>query len=236
MALPFLLLLLVVGVRAQNNVSVALSAWQPGIASLYGGDFDSPHAKDFGASIGSCGYADIPVATWPFLSIAALPTTGQGYLAGPAQGCGTCYQVTCVDDGPQFNGKCLPGSAGQSVTVQVTDVVFCCPWACLSAFQLMLTARRFAQMVDSCPECQANQFDIQAQTFGRVAPEANGRMAMQYRRVTCTPDGNIRVRVDGNYPGIQSSHRVRTTSRTSVPWNDLNHLTSWVNRVTMLSL
>ena len=55
------------------------------------------------------------------------------------------------------------------------------------------------QITDSCGECQLNQFDIQAQTFGRIAPEANGRMAMQYRRVTCTPDGNIKVRVDGNY-------------------------------------
>lgn len=157
-----------------GNVSIALSAWQPGIASLYGGDFGSAHAKDYGASIGSCGYADIPVTAWPFLSIAALPTTGQGYLTGPVQGCGTCYQLTCVDDGPSFNGKCNPGSAEQSVTVQSVDV---------------------------CPECLPNQFDVQAQTFGRIAPEFNGRIAMQYRRVTCTPDQNIMVRVDGNFNG-----------------------------------
>lgn len=53
----------------------------------------------------------------------------------------------------------------------------------------------------SCPECQPNQFDVQAQTFGRIAPEFNGRMAMQYRRVSCTPEGNIAVRFDGNYAG-----------------------------------
>lgn len=107
--------------RAQSNVSVALSTWTPGIASLYGGDVGTPEAKEYGASIGSCGYADIPTASWPYLSIAALPTTGQGYLNTPAQGCGTCYQITCVDDGPQFAGKCNPGAASQSVTVQITD-------------------------------------------------------------------------------------------------------------------
>lgn len=31
-------------------------------------------------------------------------------------------------------------------------------------------------------------------------------MAMQYRRVTCTPDGNIKIRIDGNYPGMSSEH------------------------------
>ena len=51
------------------------------------------------------------------------------------------------------------------------------------------------------PECQSNQFDVQAQTFGRVAPEFNGRMATRFRRVTCTPPGNIQVRFDGNYEG-----------------------------------
>ena len=57
------------------------------------------------------------------------------------------------------------------------------------------------QITDSCGECQANQFDVQAQTFGRIAPEFNGRMAMQYRRVSCTPDVNMAVRFDGNYAG-----------------------------------
>lgn len=116
-----LLCSLVLTVCQQSNVSIALSTWQPGIASLYGGDLTTPQAAEYGATIGSCGYADIPVASWPYLSIAALPTTGQGYLAGPAQGCGTCYEVSCVDDGLQFAGKCNVGSAAQSVTLQITD-------------------------------------------------------------------------------------------------------------------
>lgn len=161
-------------VCSADNVSIALSTWTAGIASLYGGDAGTPAFEEYGTTIGSCGYTNIPYATWPFRSVAALPTTGQGYLAGPAQGCGLCFQITCVDDGPEFAGKCNSGSAEQSVTVQITD---------------------------SCPECQSNQFDVQAQTFGRIAPEFNGRMAMQYRRVTCTPEGSIKVRFDGNYPG-----------------------------------
>lgn len=104
-----------------SNVSIALSTWQPGIASLFGGDLNTPQGDEYGATIGSCGYGSIPTTTWPYRSIAALPTTGQGYLAGPAQGCGTCWQFTCVNDGPQFSGKCNPGSAEQSVTVQITD-------------------------------------------------------------------------------------------------------------------
>ena len=80
----------------------------------------------------------------------------------------------------------------------------------------------------------ANQFDVQAQTFGRIAPEFNGRMAMQYRRVSCTPTGNISVRVDGNYnnawlrlwiwsiagsAGV-TSVSIRTTGDTG-PWHPM---------------
>lgn len=170
-----LLLFNMYSVESQSlNASVALSTWRPGIASLFGGDLNTPQGDEYGATIGSCGYANIPTVTWPYRSIAALPTTGQDYMNGPVQGCGTCYQISCVNDGPDFSGKCNADSANQSVTVQITD---------------------------SCPECMANQFDVQAQTFGRIAPEFNGRMATQYRRVSCTPPGNINVRVDGNYPG-----------------------------------
>lgn len=120
--LSLCMFLLGVGAAAgAGDVAVALSTWTPGVASLYGGDVGTEAAKEYGATIGSCGYADIPVVSWPFLSIAALPTTGQGYLDGPAQGCGTCYQLSCVNDGPEFNGKCNPDSANQSVTVQITD-------------------------------------------------------------------------------------------------------------------
>ena len=123
LALGMMLSGLAAVVTGQSNASVALSTWSSGIASLFGGDFGTPAATEYGATIGSCGYADIPVVTWPYLSIAALPTTGQGYLAGPAQGCGTCYQITCVNDGPDFGGKCNDDSAGQSVTVLITDSV-----------------------------------------------------------------------------------------------------------------
>lgn len=192
-----------------QSVSTALSSWQPGIASLYGGDIGTAAASEYGATIGSCGYADIATATWPFLSIAALPTSGPGYQAGPVEGCGTCYQISCVNDGSDFNGKCDPDSDEESVTVQITD---------------------------SCPECAANQFDVQAGTFGRIAPEVNGRISMLYRRVTCTPSGFIQIRIDGNVEmgwlrlwvygvagaGGITSVSIRTSS-TGEPWLPLTN-------------
>jgi len=173
--MPFYALLVLAFARGawSQNTSFALTTWTSGIASLYGSNIGTPGATEYGATIGSCGYGDIPTTTWPFLSIAALPTTGQGYIQGPVQGCGTCYQISCVNDDGSFAGKCNDDWATESVTVQITD---------------------------SCSECQPIQFDVQAQTFGRIAPEVNGRMNMQYRRVTCTPQGNIMLRIDGNNP------------------------------------
>ena len=48
-----------------------------------------------------------------------------------------------------------------------------------------------------------DQIDAQALTFNKIAPLINGRIQMQYRRVTCTPPDAAWIRIDGNNgPGL----------------------------------
>lgn len=159
--------------QLSKSTAVALTSWTQGIASLYGGDIGTSAATSFGATIGSCGYGIIPITTYPFLSIGALATTSNEYKNSPMEGCGSCYQISCINNSTLFPNKCNDDWQTESITIMITD---------------------------SCPECDENQFDLQAQSFGRIAPEVNGRIAILYRRVTCTPEGNIQVIISGNNP------------------------------------
>ncbi len=51
---------------------------------------------------GSCGYGDLSKTAYPFWSVAALSTQNQFYLAGPANGCGECFEIQCLNSGGQF--------------------------------------------------------------------------------------------------------------------------------------
>ena len=55
--------------------------------------------------------------------------------------CRMCFQVQCINDGPQFAGKCNPDWQTNSITFMVTD---------------------------KCPECQADQLDLNALAFQKV--------------------------------------------------------------------
>lgn len=74
-----------------------------------------------------------------------------------------------------LQGRC--GTAGSTVTALVTDV---------------------------CPECSAasggegDHFDLNALSFGQLAPDLAGRIDVNYRLVACTPPSDIQVMVDGN--------------------------------------
>eukprot|EP00884_Botryococcus_braunii_P022964 jgi/Botrbrau1/9351/Bobra.354_2s0009.1 len=148
-----------------------LGSWQNGIATNYGGAQDGmdPYSPSFGTKEGSCGYGVLDKEQYPFWSVAALAHSSPFYMAGPVQGCGQCFQIECVNDGSQFQGRCNSDPSERSVTVMITD---------------------------SCPECASNQFDIQALTFNKIAPMAIGRIAMRYRRVECAPPANMEVKVD----------------------------------------
>ncbi|KAK9855456.1 hypothetical protein WJX84_002873 [Apatococcus fuscideae] len=158
------------------QIAEALGDWRTGQASFYGGELGTPSAPSYGIVIGSCGYGVIPQQTFPYWSVGALSTSNLFFEEGPVQGCGMCFQIQCINDGSAFQGKCNNDWATDSVTIMITD---------------------------QCPGCTPDQIDLQALTFGKLAPLVNGRILMQYRRVTCTPPDPITVRIDGNNgPGL----------------------------------
>ncbi|DBA91941.1 TPA: expansin [Trebouxia sp. C0005] len=61
-----------------------------------------PGSPSYGTSDGSCGYGDLSKTAYPFWSVAALSTQNQFYLAGPANGCGECFEIQCLNSGGQF--------------------------------------------------------------------------------------------------------------------------------------
>ncbi|KAL0021906.1 hypothetical protein WJX79_002021 [Trebouxia sp. C0005] len=65
-----------------------------------------PGSPSYGTSDGSCGYGDLSKTAYPFWSVAALSTQNQFYLAGPANGCGECFEIQCLNSGGQFAGRC----------------------------------------------------------------------------------------------------------------------------------
>ncbi|DBA74271.1 hypothetical protein WJX77_004676 [Trebouxia sp. C0004] len=130
-----------------------------------------PGSPSYGTSDGSCGYGDLSKTAYPFWSVAALSTQNQFYLAGPANGCGECFEIQCLNNGGQFAGRCNSDPSQQSTTVMISD---------------------------ECPECEANHIDMQALTFNKIAPMLNGRIDIQYRRVECTPPVPVKVQIDGN--------------------------------------
>ena len=57
-----LCLLFATGCLDASNVSIALGTWQPGIATLYGGDTGTMQTSEYRATIGSCGYTNTLLA------------------------------------------------------------------------------------------------------------------------------------------------------------------------------
>ena len=49
---------------------------------------------------GSCGFGVLDKNQWPFWSAGALSTSNQFFLSGPVQGCGMCFEVSCLERGP----------------------------------------------------------------------------------------------------------------------------------------
>ncbi|KAK9852113.1 hypothetical protein WJX84_000033 [Apatococcus fuscideae] len=142
-------------------------------ATNYGGpaDGNDPYSPSFGTSIGSCGYGKLSKTAWPYWSVAALSTSNVYYKAGPVAGCGQCFEIQCMNSGGQYAGRCAGNTGKESIIVMISD---------------------------ECPECEADHIDIQAVTFGKIAPIGNGRIDIQYRRVECTPPSNMMISVDGN--------------------------------------
>jgi len=49
---------------------------------------------------GSCGYGLLNQDQWPYWTVGALSTSNSFFEAGPLQGCGECFELQCVEDGP----------------------------------------------------------------------------------------------------------------------------------------
>ncbi len=92
-------------------------------------------------------------------------------------------------------------------------------------------------MTDKCPECGADHWDLQALVFARFATPAVGRVAIQYRRVACTPPKDVEVQIDNNRGSggwlrlfVQDVANLGTVSRVSVgssgTWTPLTNV--WV--------
>jgi len=52
------------------------------------------------------------------------------------------------------------------------------------------------QVFDDCDECEANQVNMQAPPFAKLASLDIGRVAIQYREVPCAFTGGVVTRVD----------------------------------------
>ena len=49
---------------------------------------------------GSCGYGLLDKNDWPYWTVGALSTSSSFFEAGPLQGCGECFELQCVENGP----------------------------------------------------------------------------------------------------------------------------------------
>lgn len=131
---------------------------------------------------GSCGYGDLSKTAYPFWSVAALATQNQFYLAGPANGCGECFEIQCLNSGGQYAVSSAlhhrpvwyPGrlTAGNKASFEhgllacMFVMVLCLQGRCNSDPSQQSTT---VMISDECPECEANQFDMQALTFNKVS-------------------------------------------------------------------
>ncbi|KAK9820245.1 hypothetical protein WJX72_007952 [[Myrmecia] bisecta] len=176
-------------------------------ATYYGGVPDGldPYDASFGTSVGSCGYGLLDKTVWPYWSVGALATNNTFYKIGPIRGCGSCFEIQCLNNNGRFAGRCGADPNSRTVTIQITD---------------------------ACPECEANHIDLQALTFDKIAPMSVGRIDMQYRRVNCNPPADMVVAVDQNPQNggwirfnIQSVASRASVSKVQIRGKD----SSWTN-------
>ncbi|GAB4813674.1 hypothetical protein N2152v2_000720 [Parachlorella kessleri] len=159
---------------AVGVTSSTLSDWNDGILTFFGGAPDGmdPNSPSYGTKEGSCGYGLIQKDIYPYFATAALSLSNKFSIAGPLKACGQCFEIQCTDSRP---GVCVKDSSGNSASVT-------------------------AMITDSCPECEADHIDLQANSFAKLAVPAYGRVQMHYRRVNCAPPTDLKVTVD-NFGG-----------------------------------
>ena len=133
---------------------------------------------------GSCGYGGLNKGTYPFWSVAALSLSNSFSIAGPAKGCGQCFEIKCVDIGGQFAVRTPLLLARRHVYLALSRHLRCmrvrqaCCGALLPQKRVLALQGRCSKdtnqrsvtvtITDSCPECEADHLDMQALTFNKV--------------------------------------------------------------------
>lgn len=147
--------------------TTALSGWTSGKATYFGGAPDGmdPTAFSFGTIEGACGYGMLPPQYYPFFMTGALSTSNKFFTGLPVGGCGACFQVQC-----DAGSKCKKDASGNPASVIVT-------------------------ITDKCPECSADHLDLQATAWAKLSDPSYGNIPIKYRRITCSPPGNIKLGV-----------------------------------------
>jgi Lytic transglycolase len=79
--------------------------------------------------------------------VLGISTSNRFYTNGPAYACGMCFRIKCLKD--DWTNQNRAREAGL-------------PSACVGSGEIVM------QVTDSCPQCEANHWDIQALAYQKV--------------------------------------------------------------------
>lgn len=205
------------GVHVSNaNLDVEIANveddWQPGTATYYG-DGGSGGACG-GSELGDYGtdqswidglYAATSSSMWCGSSSGSCGTTH-------APDCGRCYEVKCT--GTDTNTDGYEPCTGSSVSVAVTDE---CPGG-----SALLQMNHTHTLMGHCGG-NVQHFDLSTKAFKIIGNERAGVIKIEFRRVSCSALGNLKLRFHGtrwwfkvapwdvNGPGTLTSFEVKNS-------------------------
>lgn len=111
----------------------------------------------------------------------------------PNGACGYGELTAADNPGLNFAGVSLKKSIFSKYALKGCGVcleIRCTDDACSSV------ARQTVKVVDDCDECEANQINLQATPFSKLANMDLGRIKIEYREVPCSNKGGVVTRVD----------------------------------------